>query len=147
MRVGLSFALFLSLLSASPCAADATGTARVQQSDGSLKVYSNVRIVVQHKTMSLTSSDGKGTIVISKAACTQVNDMYRCLPYAVTLDQNGRSVPITLQSGTVWLNPTSTKQPLPQSSIQVEPHGVMLSLQTKRGTYVSLTGTADVLSK
>jgi len=147
MRIGMSSVFFLGFLSASLCAAGATGTARIQQGDGSVKVYNNVRIVVQHKTMSITSSDGKGTIVISKAACTQINDMYRCLPYAVTLDQNGQSIPISLQSGTVWLNPTTAPPQLPQSATQVQPHGVVLSLQTKRGTYVSLTGTADVLSK
>jgi hypothetical protein len=52
-----------------------------------------------------------------------------------------------LQSGTVWLNPTRTEQPLSYSSTQLAPHGVLMSIHTKAGTYVSLTGTVDEIQK
>lgn len=37
--------------------------------------------------MAITSSDGNGTLVIGKAACTQVGALIRCLPYDATLEQ------------------------------------------------------------
>jgi len=127
--------------------AGASGTARIQQRDGSLKTYTNVRISIDQQSMTLTSSDGKGTIYIGKAACSKVGELVRCFPYDATLDQGGKMTHIALQSGTVWANPTTTKLQLPQSSTQLPPHGVMLSMRTKAGTYVSLTGTADEIKK
>jgi hypothetical protein len=127
--------------------ASATGTARIQQRDGSVKTYTNVRIVVQNESMAITSSDGVGTLVLGKAACTKVGELLRCLPYDATLEQHGQATHVPLQSGTVWLNPSNTNQQLTHSSTQLPPRGVLLSLQTKAGTYVSLTGIVDRIQK
>jgi hypothetical protein len=147
MRALVSVLSFACLLSIQIGAASATGTARVQQHDGAVKTYRNVRIRIENKSMSITSSDGKGTLTISKAACSTIGKLMRCLPYAAVLDQNGRTQPIAMQSGTVWLNPGDAKQQLPHSSTQLSPRGVLLSIQTKAGTYVSLNGTVDELKK
>ena len=127
--------------------AGATGTARIQQRDGSVKTYTNVRISIDAQSMTLTSSDGKGTLYIGKAACTKVGELVRCFPYDATLDQDGKRTHVVLQSGTVWANPTSAKLALPSSSTQLPPRGVMLSMRTKAGTYLSLTGTVDEVKK
>lgn len=127
--------------------ASATGTARIQQRDGSTKTYTNVRIDVTTESMALTSSDGEGTLVFGKAACTKVGELLRCIPYDATLEQHGQSTHIPLQYGTVWLNPSATTQQLTHSSTQLPPHGVLLSIQTKAGTYVSLTGVVDRIQK
>ena len=143
--LGGLFLVGLLALGAAP--AWALGTVRVQQADGSVKIYSNVRISIADEQMSITSSDGKGTIVLGKAACTKVGGLIRCLPYDATLEQNGAAAHIALTSGTVWLNPSGVNQQLSHSSTQVPPHGVLLAAQTKAGTYVTLTGTVDRISK
>jgi hypothetical protein len=125
----------------------ATGTARIQQRDGTTKTYTNVRIVVLTDSMAITSSDGEGTLVFGKAACTKVGELLRCIPYDATLEQHGQSTHVPLQYGTVWLNPSSATQQLSFSSKQLPPHGVLLSIQTKAGTYVSLTGVVDRIQK
>ncbi len=125
----------------------ATGTMRVQQNDGSVRVYQNATIKVSQKTLRITSADKKGTIVIDKAACSFIGQVMRCLPYSMTLDQGGGAHPLDFQRGTVYINPTTTKQPLPLTSKQLEPNGIMLSLTTKIGTVVDLTGTIDSISK
>lgn len=130
-----------------PLVAFATGTARIQLSDGDVKVYKNVRIAIQHKQMSLTSADGVGTFVISRAGCSEVDKLVRCYPYDAVLNQHGRSIPITIVEGTAWLNPGNSKQTLPNSTTQLGPRGLMLSFRTKRGSYVSLNGVVDVLTK
>jgi hypothetical protein len=127
--------------------ARATGTVLVRQHDGSMKTYTNVRIGIGNDQMELTSGDGRGTLVVGKAACTKVGELVRCLPYDATLFQNGQTRHILLQSGTVWLNPTLLKQPLPLSSAVLQPHGVLMSVNTRAGTYVSLTGTVDEMHK
>jgi hypothetical protein len=130
-----------------PVPANALGTVRIQHPDGSVKMYNNVRIAVRDESMWITSSDGKGTIVLGKAACSKVGELVRCLPYDATLEQFGQATHIVLQTGTVWLNPSKSKQQLPHSSTQLPPRGVLLTVRTKRGTYVSLTGTVDEIAK
>lgn len=137
------FACVLSI----PAVAPATGTARIQAPDGNVKVYKNVRIAIEHKQMKLTSADGVGTFVISRAACAAVDKLVRCYPYDAVLKQHGVELPITIVEGTAWLNPGTAKAPVPNSGTQLGPHGVMLSFRTKRGSLVSLTGVVDVLQK
>lgn len=127
--------------------AAALGTARIQQADGAVKTYANVYIRIANKSMTITSADRKGTLVLQKAACSMVGDLMRCYPYSATLNQHGAVRPISLITGTVWLNPSDVKHQLPKSSTQLPPRGVLLSLKTKKGTYVSVTGTIDELKK
>ncbi len=143
--VSVVLAAAVSAVSCEP--AGATGTVRIQQRDGATKTYTNVRIVVQNESMAITSSDGEGTIVLGKAACTKVGELLRCLPYDATLEQHGQTTHVPLQSGTVWINPSNVNQQLTYSSTQLPPHGVLLSIQTKAGTYVSLTGVVDRMQK
>jgi hypothetical protein len=141
-------ALLLTAAVAVPLApAGATGTVRIQHPDGSVTTYPNVRITIQNESMAITSADGKGTVVFGKAACTKVVELMRCLPYDATLEQFGQSTHIALASGTVWLNPTTTKQQLTHSSTQLPPHGVLLAARSRRGTYMTLTGTVDEIAK
>jgi hypothetical protein len=143
----LTFALVAGFFCAVCAPASATGTARVQQPNGSVKIYTNVRINIDHQSMTLVSSDGVGTLYVGHAACTKEGELLRCLPYDATLDQHGTRTHIVLQSGTVWLNPTLTKLNLPNSSTGIPSHGVIMSMHTKAGTYMSLTGTADEIQK
>ena len=127
--------------------ASATGTVRILQRDGSHKTYTNVRITVRDQAMWITSSDGQGTLVFGKAACTKMDELLECLPYDATLYQNGEKRHIRLKSGTVWLNPTKATQLLTRFSTRVPPHGVLLAVETKAGTYVTLTGVVDEIKK
>jgi hypothetical protein len=138
----LVLAFFLIAVVAAP-PAGATGTALIQHPDGSESTYTNVRIAIWNESMAITSSDGKGTVVIGRASCTKVGELIECLPWDATLFQNGEKLHIALQSGTVWLNPTSAYQQLSNSSAHLPPHGVLLAVRTKRGTYVTLSGVVD----
>ena len=123
----------------------ATGTVRVQQDDGSVQVYKDAMIVVSNKTLRITTADKKGTLIIDKAACSYVGEVMRCLPYSMSLDQGGGLHPLDFQRGTVYLNATDDRQPLPLTSKQLPPRGIMLSLTTRIGTIVDVTGTIDVI--
>lgn len=125
----------------------AAGTARIQQADGDVRSYPNVRISIENKTMRMTSADGKGTLVIDKAACNHVGELIRCLPYGARLYQNGEVHSVTIVNGTVWFNPSAGVERLPFSSTQLAHNGVLMSLHTKNGTYVSLDGRVDVVKK
>lgn len=139
--------LAAACLAAVPGLASATGTALIQHIDGSKKTYTGVRIVVLNESMAITSRDGKGTVVIGKAACTKVGELVECLPYDATLFQSGQTVHIALQSGTVWLNPTKATVQLSHSTTRLPPRGVLLAVRTRRGTYVTLTGVVDEVKR
>jgi hypothetical protein len=123
--------------------ADANGTARIQQPDGSVKTYAGVQIRANRDNLALTSSDGKGTLVFARASCTKVGEVLECLAYDATLFQNGETTHIPLKYGTVWYNPSETTQTLSHSSTQLPHHGILLTAESKRGTYVSLNGVLD----
>ncbi len=142
----VGIALF-ACIAAAPAIVFAAGTARIQLSDGNVKTYKNVRIAIEHNQMMLTSADGVGQFVISRAACTAVDKLVRCYPYDAVLKQHGETLPVTIVDGSAWLNPTNTKQQLPNSSTQLGPHGMTLSFKTKRGSSVSVSGIVDVLMK
>jgi hypothetical protein len=123
--------------------AGATGTARIQHPDGSVKTYTDVGIRANRDNLALTSSDGKGTLVFGRASCTKVGELLECLAYDATLFQNGETTHIPLKYGTVWYNPSQTTQTLSHSSTQLPSRGILLTAESKRGTYVSLNGVLD----
>jgi hypothetical protein len=123
--------------------AEAKGSARVQQSDGSVQTYPNVSIRIRNKTLRITTADGKGTLIIDKAACSYLGALQRCLPYSIMLHQGGGDSRINFDQGTVYANLTDARQQLPQSSTQIPPRGILLALRTKAGTYITLSGTID----
>lgn len=145
-RVDVQRALLCCLfiiLAIPPAAASATGTVVIAMRDGSTKTYNNVHVIIWNESMAVTSSDGQGTVVFGKASCTKVGELVKCLPWDATLFQNGEKLRVALARGTVWLNPTTDYQSLTGSSQKIAPHGVLLAVRTKRGTYVTLTGTVD----
>lgn len=147
-QVGAVRALFcglfaIGILAIPPAAARATGTVVIAMRDGSSRTYNNVHVTIWNESMAVTSSDGQGTVVFGKASCTKVGELVKCLPWDATLFQNGEKLHVALQRGTVWLNPTTDYQSLTGSSQKIAPHGVLLAVRTKRGTYVTLTGVVD----
>lgn len=132
------------MVAGSPSTAFARGTARAQESDGTLRTYHQVVIrVVDHHAVYITSANGKDTLMVHKSACTTVGKLERCLPYRITLLKSGVPHRIDLQRGTEYLNRTDTVQVLPHSSMQVPAHALLLSLLTAHGTTISVSGTID----
>ncbi len=123
--------------------AHAEGTVRIQRADGSSNVYPNSRITIVDNKLKVTSADGKGTLIIQRAACSHQGAILVCLPTEVTQIQDGVKKPFPLNSGTVYANLTSDPQPLAYSSRRMPPNSIMLSLVTARGTYLSIEGGID----
>lgn len=127
--------------------AGATGTVVIAQRDGSTKTYRDVGIRIRDAELAITSPDRQGMLVIGKAACMREGALVKCLPYDATLYQYGSTFHVALKSGTVWLNPTASAQPLSFSSAHLQPRGVLLSVTTAKGTYMSLSGTIDQVER
>ncbi len=141
-------ALTLGILSLfSPSAARAGGTVLIQQADGRRNVYDDVAIKVIHNVLYVTSADGRGTIVINRAACSYQGELMVCLPTSAALVQSGKTSALDFKSGTLYVNSTDDPLPLTMSTAKVQPHGIILSFTTKRGTYVNLSGRIDKVVK
>ncbi|MGA8576896.1 MAG: hypothetical protein WB609_14580 [Candidatus Cybelea sp.] len=128
-------------------AARATGTILIQQADGQTNVYHDVVIKVIHSALYMTSSDGRGTLVINRAACAYQRQLLVCLPTSATLVQSGQTSPLDFKQGTLYVNSTDDPQQLSASTQKVDAHGIVLSFTTKRGTYVNLNGRIDKVVK
>jgi len=123
--------------------ANAEGTTRIQQSDGTIHTYNDVRIRLTGQTLWIHSGDRKGVLEVTTGACSFVRDLQRCLPFMATLRQHGKTHQIALEHGTVFMNLTDAVQHLSRSSEGLGPHQVLVLLHTMHGTYVSVKGTLD----
>jgi len=138
-------ALLTSVVAAvfSTPAARAMGTVTIQQADGGTNVYHDVVIKIINGALFMTSADGKGTLVIHKAACSYQGELMVCFATSATLVQAGQTSPLDFKDGTVYVNTTGDSQQLSMSTTKVPPHSVLVSFTTKRGTYVSVSGRID----
>ena len=135
----------LMLVTLHAAAARATGTLQINDGDGANNTYTGVTVNVFSGSLFVTSADGKGTLVVNRAACSYQGKIIVCLPTSVILVQKGTSNALALTTGTVYLNYTGEAQPLALSSEKLPAHAVLLSFRTASGTYVSLRGTIDKL--
>ncbi len=146
-RKVVAIACALALASAVP-AALAKGTTRIQESDGAIRDYADVSIrVIDHRAVHVTSADGRDTLEVSKGACTYAGELERCLPYRIVLDKSGTRHEISFRRGTEYVNRSDEPHQLPRSSMEVPPHGILLSLLTARGTYITVRGTIDGIDR
>jgi hypothetical protein len=132
---------------AAPSAALASGTVLIQHAGQEPQSYPGARVAIIHNTLNVTSADGKGTLIITRAACSYQGDVYVCLPTAVTLVQGGSVNALDLHKGAVYANMTGSTVRLPLSSTQLPPNGILMTLVTDKGTYINLSGTIDKVTK
>ena len=127
--------------------ARAEGTVQIQQADGTLNRYNDVKIQILHQTLNVTTADGKGTLIIYRAACSYQGNIMACLPTGATLVQGGDVSPIKIVSGTVYVNNTDNGEALPLSTMHVPAHSVVMALKTEKGTYITMNGSIDKVTK
>ncbi len=125
----------------------AAGNLSVWQDDGTSQQYNAVTIRIVSKTLRVTSADGKGTLIIQKAACSYVGQIQTCLPYELSLEQGGTTKPVNIKHGTIYVNLTSDTVQLPNSTAPIGPRGIVMSMTTKIGTIINMTGTIDEVVK
>ncbi len=135
-------ALAAAWLAAGP-PASARGVALIQESDGTVKRYSDVYMALSGQMLTLRSPDKKGTLRILTGACSFDKSVERCLPYSVTLTQAGKTHEIAISHGSVFLNITNEARHLPLSSDILAPRTVLVLFKTAHGTYVTVKGTLD----
>jgi len=125
-------------------AADARGTVIIQHAgSGAIDVYHGARITVTGDRLEVTSPDGAGTLLIDRAACVYQHLILVCLPTQVAYRHAGATKPLDLTTGTVYANLTGAPHRLSYSTDQMPPRSVVISLNTARGTYLSVRGRID----
>jgi hypothetical protein len=130
-----------------PAPAHATGTINIQHKNGSINIYDHVKIKVFSGSLFLTSNDGDGTLVVTRAACAYQEKVIVCLPTSAALVQAGTSNALNLKSGTIYLNYTGAAQPLSRSSAKLPANSILLALTTRNGTFVTVRGRIDQVIK
>lgn len=143
----IATAAFVASFSLGTASAAAKGTVTVLQTDGHVDVYRDVGVKVIHDALFMTSADGKGTLVIHRAACSYQAELMVCFVTSATLVQAGKTSPLDFKIGTLYVNSTDAPQQLSRSTKKLAPHSILLSLTTRRGTYVALSGRIDEVVK
>jgi len=123
------------------------GTVTIQQADGGRNTYRDAVIKIIHNALYVTSADGKGTLVINRAACSYQGQIMVCFVTNAALVQSGKTSPLDFRSGTVYVNMTSEPQALSMSTMKVPARGIVSSFTTQRGTSVNLVGSIDKVVK
>ncbi len=141
------YALVAALAVAQGATASATGVTLIQQADGSVRTYLDVTVRLAGETLTLQSADKRGVLKVVNGACSFMGAIEHCLPYAVTLTQDGKTRQIAILHGTVYLNLTHASQRMPASSEELAPRTVLALWRTVRGTYVTIKGTIDEVQK
>lgn len=118
-----------------PFPASATGTINIQHKDGTANTYRDVEIKVLSGSLFLTSDDGDGTIVVTRAACSYQGQIIVYLPTLAALVQGGKSAALDLKSGTIYLNYTNAAQPLSRSSAKLPANSAMVAITLRNGTF------------
>ena len=126
-----------------PVAVRAEGVLRVQQRDGTVRVYRHVHVRIAGSTLWFGSPDGHDELKIQSEACSFAGPLERCFPYDTTLRRRGVLHHIALERGTVYANLSGADAQLSHSSQHVGSLDVLVQLHTSRGTYLSLSGTLD----
>ncbi len=138
--------LSVAMVAVAPAISQARGSVRIQHTDGKVEIYRDVHLNLNGNKLRITTADGVGTLIVSQAACSLVNGMQRCLPYALILRQHGDHT-IMFDHGAIYLNTSGESHQLPRSSKVVPANGVLALLKTRRGTYISINGELDGVSK
>jgi hypothetical protein len=121
----------------------ASGTVRIQQSNGTVQTYTGVTFRVVNKTLMLTSADKVSTVVISGGTCAHNSNLVRCTGGGLSLQQDGKTHNIPFKTAAFYFNVTNQDQTVPQSTMKVGPHSVVFSAQTAKGTSISGDGKLD----
>jgi hypothetical protein len=145
----MKFALpeFIACLVLSTAIAGATGTVTIVQANGHTDVYRSAEIKVIHGALYVTTQDGKGTIVVNRAACSYQGKVMVCFATGATLVQSGETSPLDFKRGTAYLNNTGDYQSLAMTSTKLAPHSVLISFTTDRGTLLTVDGRIDKVVK
>jgi hypothetical protein len=126
--------------------ASASGVTKIQHADGTRNEYpgATIRLDKSKQEVTITSPDGRDTLIVDGAACSYVGDLQRCLLGNVTIKhKDGTTHPIAFDQGTIYLNLTAEKHTLPLSSREVPANGLVFAMHTRRGTFINVTGTFD----
>ena len=121
----------------------AIGTVRVQQAGGAVHVYQDVSYRLVRQALRVMSKSGEATLIIDHANCAYQGYVEHCVPYGVKLSREASTQPLPVKSGDIYVNPTNQKHQLPHSSTQIPPRGILGTIVTKTGAYISLSGTID----
>ncbi len=138
----LTTPIFAAFVLALTAPAAAIGTIRIQQADNSVTTYTGVHMRIVNNTLTITSADNVSTVVIAGANCDKSSDLIRCNGGSISLHQDGTH-PIPFRSATFYFNMTDQDQQLPLSTLKVGPHSVIFVAHTKKGTFLTGSGTLD----
>lgn len=146
--------LFLTSLStvllATPALATpalAVGQITVEDAEGEVDIYSNVKITHTADTLYLKAPDSETTLVINKKNCTMEKSIQVCSTGDVTVSTYGVDESLEVDKMFIFINSTKERQVLEGSKVVLSPSTVLIEILTTKGTYINGMGQIDSMQK
>lgn len=125
----------------------AVGQITVEDAEGEVDIYSNVKITHTADTLYLKASDSETTLVINKKDCTMEKAIQVCSMGNVTVSSYGVDESLEVAQMFVFINPTKERQVLEGSKVVLSPSTVLIEILTTKGTYINGMGKIDSMQK
>jgi hypothetical protein len=126
-----------------PLAAQAQGEVRIEQRDGSNKVYPGVRIDAKGDTVTFSLENTAHTLVVVGSHCAREGGVRVCSSADVWFDRYGVNEELRVTKSYVFVNDTHTMLHVKGSRVDLSPNTVMVEILTQRGTYITGRGWID----
>jgi hypothetical protein len=136
----LLFALGAALL---PLPAHAQGEVRIEQRDGSNKLYPGVHIDAKGNTVTFSLENAEHTIVVAGSHCGREDGVRVCSSTDVWFDRYGVNEELRITKGYVFVNDTHKMLHVKGSRVELSPNTLLVEILTQRGTYITGRGWID----
>lgn len=125
----------------------AVGQFSVEDSEGAVDIYSNIRITHTADTLYLKASDSETTLVINKKDCKMEKAIQVCSTGDVSINTYGVDESLDIDQILVFINTTKERQAIEGSKVVLSPNTVLVEILTKKGTYINGMGQIDSMQK
>ncbi|MGD1065907.1 MAG: hypothetical protein ABR975_03755, partial [Vulcanimicrobiaceae bacterium] len=123
-----------------PLPAPAQGEVRIEQRDGSNKVYPGVHIDAKGDTVTFSLANAEHTLVVAGAHCSREDGVRMCSSADVWLERYGVSEELRVTKSYVFVNDTHKMLHVKGSRVDLSPNTLMVEILTQRGTYITGRG-------
>jgi hypothetical protein len=126
-----------------PLNALAKGEITVEHDNGDIDTYSEVEFLNASDILYFKASEGDTMLMITKNECTKEGELLVCNKARAGVDTNGVVEELDVTQIVLFINPTTSRQPVKGSKVTMGPGTVLLEMTTEKGSYITAIGKID----
>jgi hypothetical protein len=123
----------------------ANGLVRIEQSDGSSKVYHGVEIANTDAAVYFVPASSE-ELIIQKRGCTSEDQIQVCPTPDVEFSRYGVIEDLLVSHAFLFVNTTQQSHQIRKSRVTLSPNTLMVEILTSKGTFIRALGIVDSTS-